>query len=440
MSPTSPKALRRDIGLFGATLMGLGSILGTGAFVSIGIAAGITGPSVILATALAALVATCNALNSAQLAAAHPVSGGAYEYGYRLLHPTLGFSAGWMFLCAKTASATTASLGFAGYALEWVHVSNGPARIVLAMGATLILCLICARGIRRSNTANTVIVAVTVSALLTFIAGLLPSALRHGAVNVTPFFAPGDGLEPDPVAPFLQATALMFVAFTGYGRIATLGEEVRDPRRTIPRAIVTTLAVSAALYVGLAIVAVAAVGAPALGAATVGSAAPLERVAAVLDLPLVAWAVSLGAVTAMLGVLLNLILGLSRVLFAMARRGDVPLWFSHLDRESAVPGVAIWAVGFAIAGLALVGDVKTTWSFSAFTVLVYYAINNLAALRLPREDRLYSPLWAWGGLAACLFLAFWVDVAVWRTGLGLLALGLVFQQAYRRLSPGATGT
>ncbi len=116
--------LKRDLGLIGATMMGLGSIVGTGVFVSIGVAAGVTGPSVVLAIVLAALVATCNALSSAQLAASHPVSGGTHEYGYRYLHPALGFTAGWMFLCAKIASAATAALGFAGYLLHLLGITS----------------------------------------------------------------------------------------------------------------------------------------------------------------------------------------------------------------------------------------------------------------------------------------------------------------------------
>lgn len=404
--------------------MGLGSILGTGAFVSIGIAAGVTGPSVVLATALAALVATCNALSSAQLAAAHPVSGGAYEYGYRLLTPVAGFTAGWMFLCAKTASAATAALGFAGYALHLAGMDQGGARIGLAVGGVLVLTALTAGGIKRSNTANTLIVSITIGALLAFIVGVAAAGLRNGAGNLSPFFGGGES-DRDTGAAFLQATALMFVAFTGYGRIATMGEEVHDPRRTIPRAIVTTLFTSAAIYILLALAAVAAAGAPAMSDAVERAAAPLEVVASAHAWPGVAWLVGLGAVTAMLGVLLNLILGLSRVLLAMARRNDAPKLFATIHAGSATPVAAVWMVGIGIAGLALLGSVKTTWSFSAFTVLVYYAINNLAALRLPKEERIYSPLWAWGGLAACLFLAFWVEPTIWMAGLGLIAGGLI---------------
>ena len=118
--------LARVVGTPGAILLGLGSIVGTGAFVSIGIAAGVAGPSVVVATALAALLAACNGLSSAQLAADHPVSGGSYEYGYKHVSPRVGFMAGWMFLSAKSASAATAALGLAGYALDVVGHLRAP--------------------------------------------------------------------------------------------------------------------------------------------------------------------------------------------------------------------------------------------------------------------------------------------------------------------------
>jgi APA family basic amino acid/polyamine antiporter len=227
----------------------------------------------------------------------------------------------------------------------------------------------------------------------------------------------------------------MFVAFTGYSRIATLGEEVHEPERTIPRAIVVTLAISALLYLGVAAVLVCLPGAaPAMSAGS--AAAPLEFAARQLGAPSVAWLVGIGAMTAMLGVLLNLILGLSRVLLAMGRRGDAPSRTAVLNASQTTPYVAVVVVGLAVAGLALIGSVKTTWSFSAFTVLIYYAITNLAALRMPREERRYWPAVAWGGLAGCLFLAFQVEWRVWLTGLALIALGLGWHLMARRSGRG----
>lgn len=404
--------------------MGLGSIVGTGIFVSIGIAAGVAGPSVILAIAVAAILAVCNALSSAQLAANHPTSGGTYEYGYVYLRPWLGFAAGWMFLCAKSASAATAALGFAGYALAATGSPSPFWRTLLAAGAVVALTAIVLGGIRRSNLANILIVSVTLGSLALFIFGGLGGALRRGAENLSPFFESPAGDGRPALARLLEASALMFVAYTGYGRIATLGEEVRAPRRTIPRAIIVTLGASMVLYMGVGLVGIAAAGASALGVAGTAEAAPLVVVARGFDLPAVGAILSIGAITAMLGVLLNLILGLSRVALAMGRRGDLPAVFSRLSTRHATPAAAVLAIGVIILGLVIVGSIKVAWSFSAFTVLIYYAITNLAAIRMPRAQRLYHPAIAWVGLAGCLGLAFWVEPRIWAVGLLLLGAGL----------------
>jgi basic amino acid/polyamine antiporter, APA family len=429
----SALGLRREVGLAGAAMMGLGSIVGTGVFVSIGIAAGLAGPAVTLAIALAAVVATCNALNSAQLAASHPVSGGTYEYGYKYLNPWLGFTAGWMFLCAKTASAATAALGFAGYVLTAAGQPGDGMIEPFAVGAVAVLTLIVLTGIRQSSRTNIVIVSVTLLALIGFCLTGLPTVLRQGWTQWEPFFftAQGDG---DPISNLLHATALMFVAYTGYGRIATLGEEVREPERTIPRAIVVTLVVSALLYLAVGAVGIGAAGAMGMASATESRAAPLEVISRQFDIPGIAWLVAVGAVTAMLGVLLNLILGLSRVLLAMARRGDMPGVLARLDRSGATPFAAVIVVGLLIGGLTLLGDVKTTWSFSALTVLIYYAITNLAALRLPATQQLYPRALAFGGLAACLFLTIWIDLQTWIAGGTLLIVGLLWRLAASRRS------
>lgn len=417
--PESASILKRELGVFGATLMGLGSILGTGVFVSIGIAAGISGPAVILAIALAAMVAVANGLSSAQLAANHPVSGGTYEYGYRYLTPELGFVAGWMFLLAKSASAATAALGFSGYVL---NASGGEGvSVPLALAAVAGLTAVVLGGLRRSNIANIAIVSITLLSLSVFILSGLPVALSAaGSDRLTPFFP-----VENPVAALLQGTALMFVAYTGYGRIATLGEEVREPRRTIPRAIIVTMSVTMVLYVGVAWVAVATAGAAGLGAA------PLEVASRAFGVPGLPQLVALGAIAAMLGVLLNLILGLSRVLLAMGRRGDMPARVGRLNASGTTPTAAVVVMGTAIALLVLIGNLKITWSFSAFNVLIYYGITNLAALRLSPEQRLY-PRWIAGvGLAACFFLAFWVEWRIWVAGLVAIAIGGVWRAIMR---------
>jgi basic amino acid/polyamine antiporter, APA family len=427
---TGTRVLKREVGVLGATLMGLGSMVGAGVFVSIGIAAGIVGPAVILAIGLAAIIATCNALSSAQLAASMPVSGGTYEYGYAYLTPRLGFTAGWMFLCAKTASAATAALGFGGYLLQTLGLSG--LVVPVAVAAVVALTAIVLMGIRQSNRANIAIVSITLFALVFFVVAGLFAASVNGSQPWFPFFRPSTDFDSARSA-LLRATALMFVAFTGYARIATLGEEVRDPTRTIPRAIIYTLLTSALLYIAVGSAGIATIGPDALAEAARSEVAPLVIAARTFDVPGASLVIAVGAMTAMLGVLLNLILGLSRVLLAMGRRGDVPGGFARVS-DSGSPQPAIIVVGLGIGALTLIGNVEITWSFSAFTVLIYYAITNLATLHLPKDKRLYSPLFAWGGLAACLVLAFFVEREIWMIGLGLIAAGLLWHALARRMS------
>ncbi|MDX1691853.1 MAG: APC family permease [Acidimicrobiia bacterium] len=414
--------LRRDLGVGGAVVTGLGSIVGTGVFVSIAIAAGITGPSVVLAVVGGAIVATFNGLSSAQLAAAHPVSGGTYEYGHRLLHPRAGFTAGWLFMAAKSASAATAALGFAGYLLALLGVDAGRWDVVaVALGGLVLVTGVVLAGIRRSAGANAVIVSVAIGSLLVF---AVLGVVNGSTERFTPFVVAG--------APgLLEATALMFVAYTGYGRIATLGEEVRDPRRTIPIAVVVTLGLSMVVYVAVAVGGVAGGGADGLAAAVGGSVAPLQSVAEQSGR---GWGlvVGVGAIAAMLGVLLNLVLGLSRVLLAMGRRREMPSVLGRVDVRGTTPVPAVLVTAGTVGAIVLVGDVRATWEFSAFTVLGYYAITNAAALRLAPDDRRFPRWVSWAGLVACAFLAWWVDPTALAVGLGVIAAGWVWQSVALR--------
>jgi APA family basic amino acid/polyamine antiporter len=412
---TKQPQLKRVIGLPGAMMMGLGSIIGTGVFVSLGIGAGIAGPSVLLAIVLAAGVAMCNGLSSAQLAANHPVSGGTYEYGHRWLNPSLGFTAGWMFLCAKAASAATAALGFAGYI---AHATGMGASLLLALGVVVLVTTVALCGIGRSNRVNIAIVSIVILALLIFVVAGFPSAVKNKAA-FQPLFDGGK------LTDLLQATALMFVAFTGYGRIATLGEEVAEPRRTIPRAVIVTLLISMALYLAVAFVGLGANGFEKLN----GSLALASKSMGHAALPTV---MVVGATVAMVSVMLNLVLGLSRVVMAMGRRGDLPKATARISESTHVPVVATVGVAVLIAALVCLGDLQLTWSFSAFTVLVYYAITNLCAIRMKPQERLY-PIWpTYLGLAACLSLAFFVDWKMILAGLGLIFIGLVLRACFKR--------
>lgn len=404
--------LQRALGLPGAVVTGLGSILGTGVFVSLAIAAGQTTRWLWLAVLAAGALATFNGLSSAQLAAAHPVSGGTYEYGTVFVHPMAGLAAGWLFVVAKSASAATAALGASAYLLHVLGADPGlRVPVALVIGALLVVVVL--RGIRRTAMVNAAVVGVTVLGLATYLAA--GASRGFGSPSVIE-------LSPSPVTSFLAATALVFVAFTGYGRIATLGEEVRDPAVTIPRAVITTLVVSAVLYAGVAAVSTLGPDGVFFAGTVDGDAAPLEVMARGWDAPTTAAIVSVAAITAMVGVLLNLILGLSRVVLAMARRDHLPSGLAHIEDGS--PNRAVVAVGAFVLLLVLIGDVGTTWGLSAVTVLLYYAITNLSALRLPDTSRRF---WRWlplAGLVACVGLAGFVDPASWVAGAGIVAMGV----------------
>ena len=412
--------LKRHLKTPGAVLMGLGSIIGTGIFVSIAIATQVAGNGVVIAIVIAAVLAALNGLSSAQLAAAHPVSGGTYEYGNRFLNSYFGFTAGWMFLIAKSASAATAVLGCIGYLFYAFDVdSEKGLTLVFGLLMLLLITYLVSGGISRSNLANKIIVSVT-------LAGLAILVVVGFFVNGIPFQPIEDAITNTSGSAILYASALMFVAYTGYGRIATLGEEVDEPRKTIPRAIIIAMVLIVVLYLIVSLTALQIIGAGAFGQTVEGEVAPLMAVAQALSVPVIGPIITFAAITAMLGVLLNLILGLSRVMLSMARRKDLPGKLSKVNPRTQSPGNAVWATGLVIGLLVLSGDVIFTWSFSAFTVLIYYAITNLSALFMPADLRLYPRWIPILGLAGCLVLAFWIEPHIWISGIGLIIIGLVW--------------
>ena len=389
------QVLKRELGLGGAIVTGLGSIIGTGAFVAIGVASGRWGDAVVLAIPVAAAVAVFSGLSSAFLAGRFPVAGGTYEYGYRSLNQWLGYSAGWLFLLAKTASAATAALGVALFLR-----ASGPLIPILSVAVVTAMVL---AGLRRTAWLNATLLAASAGAIVWFSFSSLLESTAPGPVGLPV----GAGDVP-------AAAAFLFVAYTGYGRIATLGEEVKEPEMIIPRAVIITLVIAAILYM------LVEVGGRAVGGPFWGEDAGIVDVGGP--------AVAVGAIAAMLGVLLNLILGLSRVWLAMGRRGDMPGALARLDSRRE-PAVAIVVSAVLVAALTLIGDIGLAWSFSAMTVLLYYGLTNLSALAVDRGRHT-----AWLGLLSCLSLSVFVPVAVWLTGVALLVLGLIWKTAYTRLA------
>jgi APA family basic amino acid/polyamine antiporter len=415
-SPSASQQLQRTVGLPGAVLLGLGSILGTGVFVSLTMVADLAADWTVLAILVAGALAVCNGLSSAQLAAAHPISGGTYEYGYRYLNPAAGFTAGWMFLVAKSASAATAALGIAHYINAILPSDREVCPILTGAIIVIFMTAFVLGGLKRSTRLNAILVSLTLAALTVFVINANPIAVSETAER--------SSSNEFSYRHFFEACALAFVAFTGYGRVATMGEEIRDPARNIPLAILLTLTLTVMLY--------AAVG-WSLSSSGPGVHSLVEH-PALASSRVLQTLVAIGAMLAMLGVLLNLILGLSRVLLAMARRRDVPQGLAVLNSTGTSPNRCVIAIGILIAGLCALGDIRMTWSLSAFTVLVYYATANLCAIMQPPAERRYPRGIPIVGFVVCCSLAVWVEQLAWITGLTLIVIGLFWHCLRRRLN------
>lgn len=406
-------SLHRGLGLFGAIGVGLGAMVGAGLFVVTGVAAGVAGPAMLVSLLIAGAGATCNALSSADLAANFPRAGGTYEYANRVLNPWLGFAAGWMFLASKLAAGGTVVLGFGVYVARlFPLLEPGPTGVA----AVLLLVMANLFGIRSAGAANLLILAVTITALLYFIASLVPS---FDSQRLQPF-APGGAIS------VLEAAAVLFFAYTGYARVATLGEEVVSPERNIPRAVIWSVGITSVLYFVVCLVCLGTIGAEGMAETN----APLEAAARVANLPAVGAIIVVGGCSAMLGVLLSQVLGISRMMFAMARGGDLPA-FLHRTNSHGIPHWAVLMTGGFLLAVALFGRLEFVAAGASFTILLYYGITNAAALRLPAERRRFPRWVAWSGLSFCIVMAASLDLNVIASGVAVLALGLLGRWALR---------
>jgi APA family basic amino acid/polyamine antiporter len=405
-SGDEPTRLARRLTLVDAVVIGLGSMIGAGVFAAVGPAARAAGGGMLIGLAIAAAVAYCNATSSAQLAALYPESGGTYVYGRHRLGPVWGYLAGWGFVVGKTASCAAMALTFGAYAApEW--------RRPLAVAAVVSLTAVNYCGIRKTAALTRVIVLIVLVALAAVVVGSLLGG-DAAAEHVGPLTAGGwSGI--------LESAGLLFFAFAGYARIATLGEEVIDPARTIPRAIPIALAITLVVYVGVGLSALLAAGPGALAT----SSAPLATAIRAGSLDWLAPAVRVGGTVAALGVLLSLIVGVSRTTIAMAANGDLPGWLDAVHPTHRVPHHAELAIGALVAALTIAVDLRGAIGFSSFAVLAYYAIANASAWTLPREHRRWPRPVAALGLVGCVVLAFTLPAASIVSGLSVLAIGML---------------
>ena len=443
-----PAALSRRLGLRDAVVIGLASMIGAGAFVSLGAAQDLAGSLAPAAVLVAAVVALCNATSTAQLAAQHPAAGGTYHYGRERLGPWWGFLAGWCFVIGKTASCAAMALVVAAYLVPEPFQRPVAALLVVVLTAVNLV------GITRTAVLARVLVTVALAALVLtgvrLLAGIVAGGPTGGAGDgagagtwevpgplsgqaaglwdggIAAVAGAGEGGALGIVLAVAQAAALMFFAFAGYARVATLGEEVVAPRRTIPRAILLALAAVGALYLVLSVILVL-VG-PAPGEQGWGPApfrAALDGVGAG---GVWAVAVTIGAVAAASGALLALVAGISRTVLAMARERDLPPVLAHVSPRFSVPQRAEAAAGIAVVLLVLLAsDVLVAIAASSFGVLLYYAVANLAALTQTGQWRLFPKAMQWIGLAGCVLLVAALPGRTIVAGLVLVAVGLAYR-------------
>ncbi|MFI5586186.1 APC family permease [Amycolatopsis sp. NPDC051758] len=411
MRSESAGVLARRLGTGDAVVIGLGSMIGAGVFAAFGPAAAAAGAGLLIGLAIAAVIAYCNATASAQLAAAYPTSGGTYVYGRERLGDWWGFTAGWGFVVGKTASCAAMALTFATYAVP------GPwwAQRAVAVAGVFGLAALNYRGVTKTALLTRILVATSLTALAVVVLGIVVGG-HTSAANLDGWASPG----PGGVHGILQAAGLLFFAFAGYARIATMGEEVRDPRRTIPRAIPIALFITVAVYAVVAVAVLLAAGPQRLAATT----APLTAAVQAAGVGGLGPVVRVGAALAALGALLALIAGIGRTSLAMARRRDLPGRLAAVHPRYQVPHHAEIALAVVVGILVVTVDLRGVIGFSSFGVLVYYAIANAAAFTQPREQRRWPRWLNLLGVLGCLVLVATLPWPSVLAGVVMFAVGL----------------
>jgi len=400
--------LKRTLGLFDATAISIGAIIGAGIFVVTGIVAGLAGPSLIASIVVAGAIASFTALSFAQLSAYMPKEGGGYEFTYRLISPYAGFLAGWMWIFSNVFTSAAVSLGFAQYlAALFPSLPVSIAAVVLCLSFTFLNYV----GVRQSAMVNDALVVAKILILFFFV------VVGLGFVRLSNF----SPFMPNGFVGTLEGSALIFFAYGGYARVTTVAEEVKDASRTIPKAIILALAISTILYVLIGFVAVGLVGSKSLGA----SSSPLADAVGVTENSLAVFVVSLGAMIATASVLLMAILGVSRMTFAMARNGQLPTFLSKINQRFQTPHYAILATGL-LSSVLVFGGFSSVVAVGTFSLLFHHALVNLAAIKLKPENRRYPAFLSALGFFLCVTLLIFLSLVAWTIGIAGLIIGSVY--------------
>lgn len=414
MASRPSEELSRRLTTLDAVVIGLGAMIGAGVFAAPGPAAAAAGSWLLVGLALAALVAYANATSSAQLAALYPESGGTYVYARHRLGDYWGFLAGWSFVVGKTASLAAMALTFGFY----VHPDLARP---LGIAAVVAMAVVNYLGVEKTARLTRVIVVLVVLALAVVVA----AALGGGTASLGNLGAQA----PGGVWGVLQSGGLLFFAFAGYARLATLGEEVTDPKRTIPRAIPIALGLVVALYAVVLGAVLLALGPAELAAAR----DPLAAAVGAGRFEALAPVVRVGAAIAAAGVLLSLLAGVSRTGLSMARRRELPSWLDAVHPRHRTPYRAEVAAAVLVCVIVAVADLRGAIGFSSFGVLTYYALANASAWTLSDAERRWPRRLAGLGVGLCVLLAFTLPALSVAGGIALLATGSVVWLLTRRL-------
>ncbi len=408
-SGASPPVLKREIGLFGATALGIGAIIGSGIFIVTGIVAGIAGPAMIASVLIAGAIALFSALSVAELGAYLPEEGGTYAYARALISPLAGFVAGWIWIFSNIFVGAAVSLGFAHYFVTLVP--QVPLKAIATI-VCLVFIAINLAGVKESTIFNNLLVTVKVVVLLFFVLFGLTFTAGSNFLPFAPAGTPG----------ILSGAALIFFAYTGFARVTIVAEEVKEPKTTVPRSILLALGISTVVYIIVSIVATGLVGAPALA----HSGSPLADAIRITGSPAAVAVIAGGAMVATASVLLTTVLGISRLVFAMARNSDLPSRLSAVNPRSGTPHYAILATGACMIAATLLADLALVVAVSTFAMLVFYFIGNIAAILLPENHRQYPRIVPLIGAASCIGLAFFLGTDAWLIGIAGLMIGLAW--------------
>lgn len=418
--PEKREALKPRLGLWSATAISLGATIGAGIFVVVGIVAGFAGSALLVSMVLAGAIAFLTAFSFAELTAWKPVEGSIYQYTRQLVSPFAGFLTGWMWIVSNTFGGATVALGFAYYFGS--AIPGLPPNVVaaaLCLGFTALNFV----GIRQSALLNNVLVAANLAVLLFFV------VFGFGKVNVANFLP----FTPLSSGVFYGAFFIFF-AYGGFARVAVVAEEVKDAKRTVPKAIMLSLAISMVIYVLVGIVAVGLVGSQVLAA----SNSPLTQAIGATGSSLAMQIVSVGGLVATAGVLLTSVLGVSRVAFSMARERDMPHVMCRLHGRFGTPYYSIWIVGGLMALMVLFVNLAHVAAISTFALLFYYTFANVCALRLKAENKLYPRIVPVLGLCMCLALLViivFANLQAWVIGVACLGVGALIYAAKTRFKP-----